>query len=92
MTQEEILISVLEPRSGYIRGKGTTFRGGHKGTQLEHHHLVNEQQKKIEEQEKRISELEERTTNQLEAVHLAMETMKQQFLRELDSRNSHATN
>ncbi|XP_021750931.1 uncharacterized protein LOC110716606 isoform X2 [Chenopodium quinoa] len=54
MTQEEILLDVLKPRSGYFRGKGTALRGYSKGTRK---HL--EQQKKIQEQDERIKELEE---------------------------------
>lgn len=60
MTQEEILIQVLEPRSGYIRGKGTALRGYSKGKyQMEQRKLMENQQEKIQEQEQRIKELEE---------------------------------
>lgn len=70
-TQEEILLDVLQPRSGYIRGKGTALRGGYcKGRlQLEHENIIHDQQKKIEEQEQRIKdlqEIQEKTTKQLE--------------------------
>ncbi|KAL2925626.1 Glutamate--tRNA ligase 2 [Bienertia sinuspersici] len=57
MTQEEILLDVLKPRSGYFRGKGTALRGYSKGgMQLEHQNLINEQQKQIQVQEQRIKD------------------------------------
>ncbi|XP_056695147.1 uncharacterized protein [Spinacia oleracea] len=59
MTQEEILIHVLDHRSGYVREKGTALRSYSKGKyQMEQRRLA-EQQEKIHEQEQRIKELEE---------------------------------
>lgn len=94
MTQEEILIQVLEPRSGYIRGKGTVVRSYAKGKQqMEQRKLVEEQQSKIQEQEKRIKELEE--SQQLQKREFeehkakqeaAMESFKQELLQQLANR------
>ncbi|KAL2896518.1 Reticulocyte-binding protein 2-like protein a, partial [Bienertia sinuspersici] len=83
MTQEEILLDVLKPRSGYFRGKGTALRGYSKGRmQLEHQNLINEQQKQIQVQEQRIKELQEtqeKTTKQLqEAEERTSKQLEQQ--------------
>ena len=94
MTQEEILIQVLEPRSGYIHGKGTAVRAYvRRKQQLEQRKIVEEQQGKIQEQEKRIKELQERQERQQREfeVHKAkqaadMEAFKQDLLRQLANR------
>ncbi|KAL2906684.1 Reticulocyte-binding protein 2-like protein a [Bienertia sinuspersici] len=83
MTQEEILLDVLKPRSGYFRGKGTALRGYSKGSmQLEHQNLTNEQQNQIQIQEQRIKELQEtqeKTTKQLqEAQERTSKQLEQQ--------------
>ncbi|KAL2894696.1 Reticulocyte-binding protein 2-like protein a [Bienertia sinuspersici] len=83
MTQEEILLDVLKPRSGYFRGKGTALHGYSKGRmQLEHQNLINEQQKQIQVQEQRIKELQEtqeKTTKQLqEAEERTSKQLEQQ--------------
>uniref|UniRef100_A0A803LSW0 Transposase-associated domain-containing protein n=1 Tax=Chenopodium quinoa TaxID=63459 RepID=A0A803LSW0_CHEQI len=81
-TQEEILLDVLTPRSGYFRGKGTALPGFSKGRhQLEHQSLIREQQKKIQEQQELIKELQEnqeRTTKQLEETQEATARQLQQ--------------
>uniref|UniRef100_A0A803NDN4 DUF4216 domain-containing protein n=1 Tax=Chenopodium quinoa TaxID=63459 RepID=A0A803NDN4_CHEQI len=81
-TQEEILLDVLKPRSGYFRGKGTALPGFSKGRhQLEHQSLIREQQKKIQEQQELIKELQEnqeRTTKQLEETQEATARQLQQ--------------
>uniref|UniRef100_A0A803MKL3 Endonuclease/exonuclease/phosphatase domain-containing protein n=1 Tax=Chenopodium quinoa TaxID=63459 RepID=A0A803MKL3_CHEQI len=85
MTQEEILIQVLEPRSGYVRGKGTALRGYSKGKQqLEQRRLV-EQQQKIQEQEQRIKELEERHQKQQQEF----KDCKQRQPQEVEKRKAH---
>ncbi|KAL2925324.1 Tumor protein p73, partial [Bienertia sinuspersici] len=78
MTQEEILIQVLEPRSGYIRGKGTALC---------------EQKGKIQEQEIRTKELQESQERQQQELeeHKAkqaadMEAFKQDLLLQLANR------
>ncbi|KAL2896873.1 Synergin gamma [Bienertia sinuspersici] len=94
MTQEEILIQVLEPRSGYIRRKGTTLRNYVRGKQqLEQRKLVEEQQGKIQEQQKRIKELQEsqerkqREFEEHKAKQAAdMEAFKQDLLLQLVNR------
>ncbi|KAL2905308.1 ATP synthase subunit b [Bienertia sinuspersici] len=83
MTQEEILLDVLKPRSGYFHGKGTTLRGYSKGRmQLEHQNLINKQQKQIQVQEQSIKELQEtreKTTKQLqEAEERTSKQLEQQ--------------
>lgn len=91
MTQEEILILVLEPRSGYIRGKGTALCSYSRGKQqLEQRKLVQKQQEKIQEQEHRIKELEDsqrRQQQELEEYKAqqqeAMEAFKQELLQQL---------
>lgn len=92
MTQEEILIQVLEPRSGYVRGKGTALRGYSKGKHLEQQRLV-EQQEKIQEQEQRIKELEESQQRQQQELEeykaqqqQAMEDFKRDLLEQLANR------
>uniref|UniRef100_A0A803N006 Uncharacterized protein n=1 Tax=Chenopodium quinoa TaxID=63459 RepID=A0A803N006_CHEQI len=101
-TQEEILLDVLKPRSGYFRGKGTALPGFSKGRhQLEHQSLIREQQKKIQEQQELIKELQEnqeRTTKQLEETQEAtakqlqqqkeetQRAMKEELLRALGNR------
>ncbi|KAK7255493.1 hypothetical protein RIF29_28904 [Crotalaria pallida] len=60
MTQEEVLLEVLKPRSGYFRGKGTALRGFTKGQhQILQQKEMQNQQQIIQEQEQRIKELEE---------------------------------
>ncbi|KAL2937249.1 Synergin gamma [Bienertia sinuspersici] len=94
MTQEEILIQVLEPRSGYIRGKGTALHGYVRGKQqLEQRKLVEEQQGKIQEQEKRIQKLQESQERQQREFeeHKAkqaadMEAFKKELLVQLANR------
>ncbi|KAL2922790.1 Reticulocyte-binding protein 2-like protein a [Bienertia sinuspersici] len=98
MTQEEILLDVLKPRSGYFRGKGTALRGYSKGRmQLEHQNLINEQQKQIQVQEQRIKELqetqekttkllqeaEERTSKQLEQQREDMQRSMEEMKQQL---------
>ncbi|KAL2897762.1 Isocitrate dehydrogenase kinase/phosphatase [Bienertia sinuspersici] len=83
MTQEEILLDVLKPRSGYFRGKGTALHGYSKGSmQLEHQNLINEQQKQIQLQEQRLKEFQEtqeKTTKQLqEAQERTSKQLEQQ--------------
>ncbi|XP_057252187.1 uncharacterized protein LOC104905114 [Beta vulgaris subsp. vulgaris] len=82
MTQEEILLDVLKPRSGYFRGKGTALPGYSKGRQLlEHQNLIHNQQKTIQEQQQLIKELQqnqERTTKQLEESREATTRLLQQ--------------
>ncbi|KAL2900749.1 Synergin gamma [Bienertia sinuspersici] len=89
MTQEEILIQLIELRSGYIRGKGTTLCGYVRGKQqLEQRKLVEEQQGKIKEQERRINELQESQERQQREFEehkvkqeANMEAFKQDLLR-----------
>uniref|UniRef100_A0A803N8V6 Uncharacterized protein n=1 Tax=Chenopodium quinoa TaxID=63459 RepID=A0A803N8V6_CHEQI len=80
MTQEEILIQVLEPRSGYVRGKGTALRGYSKGKQqLEQRRLVEQQQQKIQEQEQRIKELEESHQKQQQELEDCKQRQQQEL-------------
>lgn len=85
MTQEEILIQVLEPRSGYVRGKGTALRGYSKGKHLEQQRLVEQEQriKELEEsQQRQQQELEEYKAQQQQA----MEDFKRDLLEQLANR------
>ncbi|KAL2923200.1 Kinesin-like protein KIN-14I [Bienertia sinuspersici] len=80
MTQEEILLDVLKPKSGYFHGKGTALRGYSKGgMQLEHQNLINEQQKQIEVQEKRIKELQETQEKTAKQLQEAQERTSKQL-------------
>ncbi|KAL2900628.1 Reticulocyte-binding protein 2-like protein a [Bienertia sinuspersici] len=80
MTQEEILLDVLKPRSGYFRGKGTALRGYSKGgMQLEHQNLINEQQKQIQVQEQRIKELQETQEKTAKQLQEAQERTSKQL-------------
>ncbi|KAK7281605.1 hypothetical protein RIF29_09741 [Crotalaria pallida] len=57
MTQEEVLLEVLKPRSGYFCGKGTALRGFTKGQhQILQQKEMQKQQQIIQEQEQRIKE------------------------------------
>ncbi|KAL2944258.1 Reticulocyte-binding protein 2-like protein a [Bienertia sinuspersici] len=80
MTQEEILLDVLKPRSGYFRGKGTALRGYSKGSmQLEHQNLINKQQKQIQLQEQRIKELQETQEKTIKQLQEAQERTSKQL-------------
>ena len=91
-TQEEILLDVLKPRSGYFRGKGTALRGYNKG---KHVLVQQEQQKKIGEQEERIRELKESqgfTQKQVEEQKEQMNQQKEQLeekIEQMEQQNQH---
>ncbi|KAJ8423323.1 hypothetical protein Cgig2_023440 [Carnegiea gigantea] len=65
-TQEEMLLQVLGPKSGYTRGKGSGYGGSIKAR------INEEQQQKICEQQKQIEELQSR----LDASQKEMEEHK----------------
>ncbi|KAL2937879.1 RIMS-binding protein 3C, partial [Bienertia sinuspersici] len=77
MTQEEILLDVLKPRSGYFRGKGTALR----------EQRIKELQETQEKTTTQLQEAEERTSKQLEQqredMQRSIEEMMQQLLSEL---------
>lgn len=99
MTQEQILIDVLGPRSGYIRGKGTSVRSYTKGLkQLAQQKIMEQQQGQLQEQQQEIQDLKKlmEETNQRQQRDLddykaeqqrAMEAFKQELLKTLTSKN-----
>ncbi|KAK7266907.1 hypothetical protein RIF29_19568 [Crotalaria pallida] len=81
MTQEEVLLEVLKPRSGYFRGKGTTLRGYTKGQhQILQQKEMQKQQQIIQEQEQMIKELEEMREQDKKELEMIREQDKKEML------------
>ncbi|KAK7268090.1 hypothetical protein RIF29_20776 [Crotalaria pallida] len=80
MTQEEVLLEVLKPRSGYVRGKGTALRGYAKGQhQLQQQQEFQKQDEIIKEQAQKIKELEVAREQDKQELLGAMDALKQQM-------------
>ncbi|KAK7288518.1 hypothetical protein RIF29_01979 [Crotalaria pallida] len=81
MTQKEVLLEALKPRSGYFRGKGTTLRGYTKGQhQILQQKEMQKQQQIIQEQEQRIKELEEMREQDKKELEMIRERDKKEML------------